>query len=238
MKTLCQSALSASSAFYLPVHRCENRFKNSIFSALQTAVVGQRRTDLAGGRRADVRVGETEIRRVEKIVSFEAELEAQLFGQREALGQRAVNIEIARRVERATRRIAVGVRRGRDEVINVESLVGRLVVEPPVPDAVGPARRAVVDAVLQKDRKRASGRRRDDAGGLPPAQNEAQRPVVQPAFAFAERGLVDAAENDAMLTSADRAASGFDVGDGLEALTAPPPLAGSRHLIDLPKVYA
>ena len=55
--------------------------------------------------------------------------------------------------------------------------------------------------VLQKDRKRASGRRRDDAGGLPPAQNEAQRPVVQPAFAFAERGLVDAAENDAMLTS-------------------------------------
>src|SRR5215813_3482356 len=101
---------------------------------LQTAVVGQRRANLSGGRRADVGVGETEIRRVEQVVSLETELEAQLFGEREALGQRPVDVEIARRVEHAARRIAEGIRRRRDEGVDVEPFVGRRVVETPVGD--------------------------------------------------------------------------------------------------------
>src|SRR4029453_14083521 len=112
--------------------QAKNVLKLYLQRSLQTAVVGQRRANLPGGGRADVGVGETEIRRVEQVVRLETELEAQLFGEREALGQRPVDVEIARRVEHAARRIAEGVRRRRDEGVDVQPFVGRRVVEPPV----------------------------------------------------------------------------------------------------------
>lgn len=44
---------------------------------LQTAIVRQRRADLPGGRAADICIREAEKRRVEEVVRFKAELEAQ-----------------------------------------------------------------------------------------------------------------------------------------------------------------
>ena len=67
----------------------------------------------------------------------------------ESLRQRCVEVDVARRVQDAAARVAVGVRRRRDEIGRVEPRVHRRVVERARADAVRPARRAVVDAGLQ-----------------------------------------------------------------------------------------
>src|SRR5215510_5154465 len=81
-----------------PLHPCNDSSKFYLQRRLQATVVGQRRANLAGVRRADVCVGESEIWSVEEVVGFEPKLKAQLFGDREAFGQRSVHVEIARGV--------------------------------------------------------------------------------------------------------------------------------------------
>ena len=135
----------------------------------------------------------------------------------EALRQRRVEVDVARAVEDAAAAVAVGVGRRRDEVARVVPQIDRRVVQLARPDAVRPARRAVVDAGLHEDGERPAGGDRPDAGELPAADDRAEHAaLVQPAAARSPRQLPDAADDRAMPhVEAGRPVARIEVGDRL-----------------------
>ena len=124
---------------------------------LQVAVVVDNAGDFSSGRRSDGRVRETKVWGIKGVERIQANLHAQLFAQNGALHERKIPIQRARSVQDAARDVPVGVGGRRDKALRVEPQ-GRIGIgQSATADPVGPARRAIVDALVESDAKRPSG---------------------------------------------------------------------------------
>ena len=162
-------------------------------------VVDRGRRDPPGGRRVEVLVRKTKPGVIEQVERVPPELDVALTGDGKALRERRIEVHVARPVENASATIAIGIRRRRREVSGVVREIHRRTIELARADAIRPAGRAVVDAVLHEHGERTAGGHGRDAGNLPAARDRAEHaPVGQPVPPRPERQLVHPADDRAV----------------------------------------